>query len=62
MTTKDIAKAFGCTEEQLKAQYAANAARMRLLLEKAKSTGKPVRGFTEAELAERVAKLEQLSQ
>lgn len=61
MDAAQKAKSLGCTVEQLKAQYARNAEDLRVMLGKANSTGKKVNGYTAAQLAERVAKLEGLA-
>lgn len=61
MTAAQTAKIFGCTEAQAKAQYAANAVQLRAMLETARKTGNSVRGYTEAQLVDRVAKFEALA-
>jgi hypothetical protein len=45
----------------LKAQYTANAAGLRKMLEKAINTGRPVNGFSEGQLRDRVAEYERLA-
>ena len=52
MDAKNIAKMFGCTEEQAKAQYARNAAQLAEMEAKAASTGRKVNGFTAQQLAD----------
>lgn len=51
MDAKKIAKMFGCTEEQAKAQYARNAAQLAEMEAKANSIGRKVNGFTAQQLA-----------
>ena len=57
-TPAQVAKVFGCTVEQARAQMKANAAQLRALRIRAESTGRKVNGYTAAQLAERAAKME----
>lgn len=41
---------FGCTADQIRRQYAANAAQLLSMAEQAKRSGKKVNHYTEAEL------------
>lgn len=50
MNAAMVAKMFGCTEEQARAQYMANAKQVVKMAEKARVTGKKVNGYTEAQL------------
>lgn len=50
MTTHQIAKIFGCTEDQVRAQFLANANQLAKMRAKAVKTGKKVNGYTAAEL------------
>lgn len=50
-----IARIFGCTIEQARAQYIANAEQMETLAARSRETGRKVRGFTADCLAERAA-------
>lgn len=61
MTQQQMAKFFGCTIEQLRAQYAANAADTAKMLAKAVQTGKPVNGYTAAQLEILLAKENKLA-
>lgn len=45
-----LAARFGCTEEQIKAQFARHAAQSAEMAEQAERTGKRVRGYTADEL------------
>jgi hypothetical protein len=59
MTAEHIAKFFGCTIEQAKAQFAANALQLAAMQKKAIFTGKKVNGYTANQLknhAESMAK------
>lgn len=61
MERDQVLKLFGCTEEQLKKQYEANAKQLTWMRDKAKSTGKKYCGFTYEQLAERTIAFEQLA-
>ncbi len=56
-----ICKMFGCTREQLNAQYAKNADGLNSMREKAAKTGKKVNGYTEKQLAEHADRYKSLS-
>lgn len=56
-TPEQIAKMFGCTVEQARAQIAANAKQMREMALRAQKSGK-FRGYTEIQLMERAAAFE----
>jgi hypothetical protein len=45
-----VAKLFGCTEAQARAQYAANAEQLASLATKAERSGKKVNGYTAEQL------------
>lgn len=49
------------TAEQLRAQYARNLVGLRRDLERARATGRKVRGYTEAELQALVERFERLA-
>lgn len=49
------------TQEQLKAQYKANADGLKKMLDKAKLTGKKVNGYTQDQLQEHYEKYLELS-
>ena len=61
LTIEETAKRFGCTIEQIKAQYAANAAQMEKMHAKAVATRKKVNGFTAEYLAAKVAEFKVLA-
>jgi hypothetical protein len=50
MTNEQVAKRFGCTVDQVKAQFARNAAELANMADQAMLTGKPVNHYTEAQL------------
>ena len=50
MTNEQVAKFFGCTPEQVKAQFSRNAAELSNMADQAMLTGKPVSHYTEAQL------------
>lgn len=50
-----IAKVFGCSVEQAKAQLARNAQQLEAIADKARQTGRPVNHYTEKELREHAA-------
>lgn len=54
---------FGCTPEQARAQYAANAKQLRAGEAKARAlpAGKKFRGYTAEQWAERAAKFEEIA-
>lgn len=56
-------KLFGCTEEQARAQYSANAKQLRQCEEKARAlpSGKKYRGGTAEHWAEQAAKFEEIA-
>lgn len=56
-TPEQVAKMFGCTVEQARAQIAANAKQMREMASKAEKSGK-FRGYTASQLMERAAAFE----
>lgn len=60
MTISKTAKLFGCTEEQARAQYAANIVQLRAMLDTVRKTGNNVRGYNAEQLIERIAKFEAL--
>jgi hypothetical protein len=45
-TTNQVAKLFGCTEAQVKAQYAKNAKQLEAMAAKVHKTGRKVNGYT----------------
>lgn len=49
-TPEEIAKAFGCTVEQVGAQFAKNYEGLRQMYEKACASGKRVNGYTSEQL------------
>ncbi len=49
-TPEQIAKIFGCTVEQARAQMAANAKQLRALESRAITTSRKVRGYTSSQL------------
>ena len=64
MTHPDIIKTcklFGCTVEQARAQYKANALQMRANEAKALKAGAKVRGYTAAEWADKAYQFEQVA-
>lgn len=61
MTQQQMAKFFGCTVDQLRAQYAANAAATAKMLAKAVQTGKKVNGYTAVQLEILLAKENKLA-
>lgn len=62
MTKEQICIFFGCTMEQLNQQYAANAAEIKTLAEKAKKSGRSkYRGATVIEWEEYQKKYEALA-
>lgn len=57
-----IAARFGCTVEQLQAQYQRNAAQLAAMADKAeRAPNGTYRGYTAAELRERAARYEALA-
>lgn len=50
LSKEQICQMFGCTMEQLNAQYAANARTLEGMHKKAKRTGKKVNDYTEQQL------------
>lgn len=58
---EQICKLFGCTMEQLNAQYAANAKVLENMHKKAKKTGKKVNDYSETELKGHAARYKQMS-
>lgn len=50
LSKEQLCKMFGCTLEQLNAQYAANAGVLDKMHKKAKKTGKKVNDYTEQQL------------
>lgn len=61
MTKEQMCKFYGCSIDQLKKQYAANAEGLNRMYEKAKATGKKVNGYTESQLLELVNKYRELA-
>lgn len=55
-TTNQIASLFGCSEAQVRAQFAKNAAQLEAMAAKAESTGRKVNNYTAAQLREMAAK------
>lgn len=55
MTTQEIAKFFGVSEERIKQQYATNAKGLAKMRDKALAKGKKVNGYTAAELTQMTA-------
>lgn len=51
MTKEETRNFFGCSMEQLNNQYAANAAILGKMKDKANKTGKKVNGFTATQLS-----------
>lgn len=49
------------TPDQLRTQYAKNAAGLRFMLARAERTGRKVNGFTASQLRDRVATFERLA-
>jgi hypothetical protein len=58
---EQICKLFGCTMDQLNAQYAANATVLDKMHNKAKKTSKKVNGYTEAQLKHHVDKYKRMA-
>ncbi len=54
-TTEQIASRFGCTPEQVRAQFARNAEGLAKMLARAESTGRKVNGYTADQLRQMVA-------
>lgn len=52
-TVSQVAKMFGCSPSQVRAQYGKNADQLLAMHQQAKRTGKPVNGFTASELLAR---------
>jgi ABC-type enterochelin transport system substrate-binding protein len=61
MNAEQIAKIFGCTVEQAKAQYKANGEQLRKMESKAKATGKKVNGYAQERLAAYAKQMEECS-
>lgn len=64
MTHPDIIKTcklFGCTVDQARAQYKANALQMRANEDKALKAGAKVRGYTAAQWADKALQFEQVA-
>lgn len=57
MNAKQIAKMFGCTEDQARAQYARNAAQLAGMQHKARTSQRKVNGYTADELGKMAAKM-----
>lgn len=49
MTAEQVAARFGCTPEQARAQFAANAKQLETLAARARAAGGKVRGHTASE-------------
>jgi hypothetical protein len=49
-SAQEVALIFGCTPEQVRAQYLRNAKQLAEMAERAHVTGRKFNGFTEAEL------------
>lgn len=49
-TTQQIATLFGCTEAQVRRQFARNAQQLSQMAAKAETTGRKVNGYTAAQL------------
>lgn len=49
-TISEIARQFGCTPDQVRAQFAKNADQMAKMAEKARSTTRKVNGYTAEQL------------
>ena len=58
MEVKAIAKMFGCTEDQVRSQFAKNAEQLRAMQAKANLCGKRVNGYTADEHARMAAECE----
>jgi len=54
-TTAQIAKLFGCTEQQVRDQFLANAAQLSLMANKSKRAGHKVNNFTAQQLSSHAA-------
>ena len=54
-TTAQIAKLFGCSEQQVRDQFHANAAQLTRLADKSKRTGRKVNGYTAEQLSRHAA-------
>lgn len=61
LSISELAKMFNTSEENIKKQYAANAAGLKRMYDKAINTGKKVNGFTAEELKEHFLLYEKLS-
>jgi transposase len=59
MNAEQVAKIFGCTVEQAKAQYKANAEQLRKM--QSKANGKKVNGYTAKQLSTMAQKIEALA-
>lgn len=61
MTKEETCRMFGCTMEQLNAQYAANALQLADMRDRALSTGKKVNNLTAQHLSELASNFKALS-
>lgn len=61
LSKEQICQMFGCTMEQLNAQYASNAGVLKGMHEKAKRTGKKVNGYTEQQLKAHTARYKRMA-
>lgn len=57
-TLQSIAARFGCTVQQVRDQYTANAAQLRSMERKARERGRKVNGYTADQLATHAADFE----
>lgn len=61
MNAAGVAKIFGCTEQQAKAQYCKNAKQLRQIEAKARTVNSKYHGLTADQWAMRAARFEGLS-
>lgn len=57
-TIAQLALTLGCTESQVRAQFAKNLASMREDLAQSERTGRPVRGYSAERIAKDIAEME----
>lgn len=61
-TAPTVARLFRCTVEQVKSQYARNAAQLRRMADKAAASGRKVNGYTAEQLAAHAARASERSE
>ena len=61
MNANQIAEIFGCTADQVRRQFASNAAGLRGMAAKAESKGKKINGYTASKLGEMAQRCEDAS-